>query len=53
MSAPLLGGFLNDNVAPRAIWAGGFIIGVISVSGLAMLARKSRQAAVLRTTSTD
>jgi MFS family permease len=40
--APLIGGFLNDAIAPRAIWAGGFIIGLTSVIGLTLLSRLSR-----------
>jgi MFS family permease len=37
--APLIGGFLNDAIAPRAIWIGGLTIGLISVTGLAILSR--------------
>ncbi len=29
-AAPLIGGFLNDNINPRSIWIGGLIIGLIS-----------------------
>jgi MFS family permease len=39
--SPLIGGFLNDNVAPRAIWAGGLLLGLASMLGLAFMARKS------------
>jgi MFS family permease len=39
-SAPLIGGFLNDAVAPRAIWIGGLLIGLTSVLGLSVLARR-------------
>jgi MFS family permease len=35
--APLIGGFLNDAIAPRAIWIGGLVIGLISVTGLSIL----------------
>lgn len=35
--APLIGGFLNDAIAPRAIWVGGLVIGLISVTGLSIL----------------
>jgi MFS family permease len=38
--APLLGGFLNDAIAPRAIWIGGLILGWISTIGLFWLARR-------------
>ncbi len=37
--APLLGGFLNDALTPRAIWIGGLILGLISTTGLFWLAR--------------
>jgi MFS family permease len=33
-AAPLIGGFLNDNINPRSIWIGGLIIGLISALGL-------------------
>ncbi|HEY5902921.1 MAG TPA: MFS transporter [Anaerolineales bacterium] len=39
-SSPLIGGYLNDAVAPRAIWIGGLIIGLASVAGLTLLARR-------------
>jgi MFS family permease len=29
-SAPLIGGFLNDTIAPKAIWYGGLVFGLIS-----------------------
>lgn len=38
-AAPLVGGFLNDNIAPRAIWIGGLIIGLTSTLGLFLLNR--------------
>ncbi len=31
---PVLGGLLNDNFGPRAIWLGGMTIGLISATGL-------------------
>jgi MFS family permease len=34
--APLIGGFLNDNISPRAIWVGGLIIGLASSLGLVL-----------------
>lgn len=40
MLAPLIGGFLNDAISPRAIWIGGLMIGLVSVSGLALLTRR-------------
>jgi len=32
--APLIGGFLNDTISPRAIWVGGLVIGITSAAGL-------------------
>jgi MFS family permease len=32
--SPIIGGFLNDNIAPRAIWIGGLLIGLTSVCGI-------------------
>jgi MFS family permease len=32
--SPIIGGFLNDNVSPQAIWIGGLLIGLTSVSGI-------------------
>ncbi|HEU0294047.1 MAG TPA: MFS transporter [Anaerolineales bacterium] len=37
--SPILGGFLNDNIAPRAIWIGGLLIGLTSVFGLFLFDR--------------
>ena len=37
--SPLIGGFLNDNVAPHAIWVGGLLIGLTSTLGLFVLSR--------------
>ena len=42
-TAPLIGGFLNDNIAPRAIWIGGLTIGLASAIGL-MIFNRSRNA---------
>lgn len=35
--SPIIGGFLNDNIAPRAIWIGGLLIGLTSALGLFLL----------------
>lgn len=40
-TAPLVGGFLNDHVAPIAIWYGAFTIGLVSAAGLALFATRS------------
>lgn len=37
--SPIIGGFLNDNIAPRAIWIGGLLIGLTSTLGLFLLSR--------------
>ncbi len=39
--APIIGGFLNDNIAPRAIWMGGLLIGLTSVCGIFILQYRS------------
>jgi len=46
--APLIGGFLNDAIAPRAIWVGGLIIGLTSVTGLTVLSRFSRSQSMVQ-----
>jgi MFS family permease len=44
--SPIIGGFLNDNIAPRAIWVGGLLLGLTSAFGLffsiALLYRRQR-----------
>jgi MFS family permease len=39
--SPIVGGFLNDNIAPRAIWIGGLLIGLTSTLGIFLLSRVS------------
>jgi MFS family permease len=39
--SPVIGGFLNDNIAPRAIWIGGLVIGLTSTLGLFLITRLS------------
>ncbi len=39
--APIIGGYLNDNIAPQAIWIGGLLIGLSSTLGLFFLSRTS------------
>jgi MFS family permease len=41
-AAPLIGGFLNDNISPRSIWIGGLILGLASASGLLLLSMQKR-----------
>ncbi len=38
---PVMGGFLNDRVAPTATWYGGMVVGLIGMAGFIYLARKS------------
>lgn len=46
--APLIGGFLNDNLFPQAIWIGGLLIGLTSTLGLIALNSISKTRAALR-----
>jgi MFS family permease len=39
--APLIGGWLNDNISPHSIWIGGLVIGLASAAGLLLLSRRS------------
>ena len=39
-ASPLVGGFLNDAIAPRAIWLGALTLGLVSTFGLFLLARR-------------
>lgn len=39
--APMLGGFLNDNLGPRTIWYGGGVIGLIAVAVFCLLTFKT------------
>lgn len=39
---PVLGGFLNDRVAPVAIWYGGLVIGLVAALGFVLLAWRLR-----------
>jgi MFS family permease len=43
--SPLIGGFLNDSIAPVAIWVGGFAIGLTSTLGLFILNRVAQSRA--------
>jgi MFS family permease len=45
--APLIGGSINDNIAPRAIWVGGLLIGLTSTLGLFLLNRITQARAPL------
>jgi MFS family permease len=38
---PLFGGALNDRVGPWAIWAGGLLVGLISVAGFLRMERRN------------
>jgi len=37
--SPIIGGFLNDSISPHAIWIGGLLIGLTSVSGIFLFNR--------------
>ncbi len=39
-TAPLLGGYLSDNVAPVATWFGGFIIGLVGIFWFFILSKR-------------
>lgn len=39
---PVIGGFLNDNLAPVAIWYGGLVMGLAAAFGFVLLARRGR-----------
>lgn len=41
-AAPLIGGFLNDNISPRFIWIGGLTIGLASTIGLFLFSARKR-----------
>ncbi|MBE3038495.1 MAG: MFS transporter [Chloroflexi bacterium] len=41
-AAPLIGGFLNDNISPRSIWIGGLTIGLASTIGLFIFSARRR-----------
>lgn len=38
--APVLGGYLNDSIAPVATWYGGFIIGILGAVGFFILSKR-------------
>jgi MFS family permease len=40
--APVLGGYINDNIAPVATWYGGFAIGMLGLLGFFILSRRER-----------
>src|SRR5215207_7238479 len=39
--SPIIGGFLNDNISPQAIWIGGLLLGLTSTLGIFLLSRVS------------
>jgi MFS family permease len=41
-TGPILGGILNDNLGPKAIWYGGALIGLMSVITFLLLMRRER-----------
>jgi MFS family permease len=40
--APLMGGYLNDNVSPVATWFGGFMVGILGILGFLYLSKKDQ-----------
>jgi len=38
--APLMGGYLNDNVSPTATWYGGFMVGILGILSFLYLSKK-------------
>ena len=40
---PLLGGYLNDNIGPKAIWQGAFLIGLVSAVSFTLLSLLKRE----------
>ncbi len=47
---PVYGGFLNDNLGPKFIWYGGFLVGLVSVTWLMVLSRKNGKPAASEAT---
>ncbi len=47
--SPIIGGFINDNIAPRAIWIAGLLFGLISAFGLFLLSRSPAPEPALQT----
>ena len=47
--APLIGGYLNDNISPQAIWIGGLLLGLTSTFGLVLLNKLTNARAALHT----
>jgi MFS family permease len=42
---PVIGGLLNDNIAPAATWLAGAAFGLIAAAGFALLGARSRSPA--------
>lgn len=51
--SPLIGGFLNDNLFPQAIWIGGLLFGLTSTFGLIVLNNITKARATVRAQSTS
>ncbi len=41
--APILGGYLNDHVAPVATWYGGFVVGLFGILGFYLISRRAAE----------
>jgi MFS family permease len=46
--APVIGGFINDSISPRAIWIGGLLFGLTSALGLLLLNSSTKPQVTLR-----
>ena len=40
---PVVGGYLNDTIAPAAIWYGGMVMALLAVAGFGIMARITGQ----------
>lgn len=46
--SPIVGGFINDNIAPQAIWMAGLLFGLVSTFGLFLISRAPTPQPVLQ-----
>lgn len=47
-AAPVLGGYLNDNLGPRTIWLGGGVIGIFSILVFSLMAAVFKNAGMAK-----
>jgi MFS family permease len=48
--APLMGGYLNDNVSPAATWYGGFMVGILGILSFLYLSKKDERTRIVVST---